>query len=53
MFRAVVFGFAQEMEKLITQKMAAAKDVAKAEVDGRSTLVKLRDAIARLFSPYL
>ena len=45
--------FAQAMEKIITGKMAAAREVTLAEADGRSLPGKLRDAIARLFSPYL
>jgi len=45
--------FAQEMEKIIAKKISAAREVTLAEVDGRSLPGKLRDAIARLFSPYL
>jgi cardiolipin synthase len=45
--------FAQEMEKIITQKISAAREVTLAEVDSRSMPRKLRDALARLFSPYL
>jgi cardiolipin synthase len=45
--------FAQEMEKVITKKIAAAREVMLAEVDARPLPVKLRDATARLFSPYL
>ena len=45
--------FAQAMEKIIAGKMAAAREVTLAEADGRSLPGKLRDAIARLFSPYL
>jgi cardiolipin synthase len=45
--------FAQEMEKVITKKISAAREVTLAEVDARSLPGKLRDAIARLFSPYL
>ncbi len=45
--------FAQEMEKIIGQKISTAREVTLAEVDGRSMPAKLRDAIARLFSPYL
>lgn len=45
--------FAQEMEKIIGKKISAAREVTLSEVDGRSLPVKLRDAIARLFSPYL
>ncbi|MGH7975835.1 MAG: phospholipase D-like domain-containing protein, partial [Limisphaerales bacterium] len=45
--------FAQEMEKIIEKKISTAREVTLAEVDGRSLPAKLRDAIARLFSPYL
>jgi cardiolipin synthase len=45
--------FAQEMEKVIAQKISAGHEVAKSEVDARILPAKLRDAIARLFSPYL
>ena len=45
--------FAQEMEKVIVKKMSAAREVTLAEVDARSLPAKLRDALARLFSPYL
>jgi cardiolipin synthase len=46
-------GFAQEMEKVIAKKMSAAREVTLAEADGRSLPARLRDATARLFSPYL
>ncbi|HEY5040646.1 MAG TPA: phospholipase D-like domain-containing protein [Verrucomicrobiae bacterium] len=45
--------FAQEMEKVIAGKLSAAHKVTLAEVDKRSPPAKLRDALARLFSPYL
>ncbi len=45
--------FAGEMEKIITKKLIGAHEVTMAEVDGRSLPGKLRDAISRLFSPYL
>lgn len=45
--------FALEMLKFTEAKMAAAREVTLAEADRRLTLTKLRDAIARLFSPYL
>ncbi len=45
--------FAGEMDKVITKKLVGAHEVTMAEVDGRSLPGKLRDAIARLFSPYL
>lgn len=46
-------GFADEMEKVIQEKLRGAREVTLAEVDGRSYPAKLRDAIVRLFSPYL
>ena len=45
--------FARQMEKVIEKKISAAREVTLAEVDKRSLPAKLRDAIARLFSPYL
>jgi cardiolipin synthase A/B len=45
--------FAQEMEKFLAKKISDAREVTKAEMDERSLPGKLRDAIARLFSPYL
>jgi len=45
--------FAQRMESVIEQKLRHAREVTLAEVDGRPFLPRLRDAVARLFSPYL
>jgi len=45
--------FAEQMAKVIEQKLQGAREVTLAEADGRSYPAKLRDAIARLFSPYL
>ena len=45
--------FAQEMEKLIRKKIAAAREVTLAGADKRALPVKLLDATARLFSPFL
>jgi cardiolipin synthase len=45
--------FAQEMEKVVAQKMSAAREVTLAEADSRFLPAKLRDALFRLFSPYL
>jgi len=45
--------FAGEMEWIIQKKIHGAHEVTLAEVDARSVFGKLRDAIARLFSPYL
>ncbi len=45
--------FAGAMGKVIDNKLRGAREVTLAEVDGRSYPAKLRDSIARLFSPYL
>ena len=45
--------FAEQMGKIIDEKLRGAHQVTLAEADGRSYAVKLRDAVARLFSPYL
>ena len=45
--------FAQDMQQVIANKLAGAREVTLAAVDGRSYPVRLRDAAARLFSPYL
>ena len=45
--------FAHEMEKLFDKKIRTAREVSLAEVDRRPLSAKLRDALARLFSPYL
>ena len=45
--------FAQEMERVIGKKLHAAREVTLAEADKRSLPVKLLDATARLFSPFL
>jgi cardiolipin synthase len=45
--------FAQEMETFSMEKISAAREVTLAEVDKRPLPVKLLDAIARLFSPFL
>ena len=45
--------FAHEMEKVIGKKLRGAHEVTQAEVDKRPLPVKLLDAIARLFSPFL
>lgn len=44
---------AQELNDLIDQKMATAQPLTLAEADGRSLPIRLRDGVARLFSPYL
>jgi cardiolipin synthase len=45
--------FAREMGTIIVKKISAAREVVLAEVDKRSLPAKLRDATARLFSPFL
>ena len=45
--------FADEMELVIQKKLHGAHEVTLTEVDARTVPGKLRDAIARLFSPYL
>ncbi len=45
--------FADEMERVIAKKLHGAHEVTLAEVDARTVPGKLRDAFARLFSPYL
>jgi cardiolipin synthase len=45
--------FAREMQKFMEKKISGAREVTLAEADGRTLPVKLRDALARQFSPYL
>jgi cardiolipin synthase len=45
--------FANDVQSVIAGKISRAREVTQAEVDGRSYPAKLRDATARLFSPYL
>lgn len=45
--------FATDMEAIIAKKISNAREVTLAEMDARPVAIKLRDAIARLFSPYL
>jgi len=56
-FELNVEGYGRElalaMKGIIQRKLAGAHEVTLAEVDARSTPGKLRDAIARLFSPFL
>ncbi len=44
---------ATALDKLVQEKIAKAQPLTLAEVTGRSLPVKLRDGIARLFTPYL
>jgi cardiolipin synthase len=45
--------FADEMAAIIARKIAGAREVSLEEMDGRPIAIKLRDSLARLFSPYL
>ena len=45
--------FAEQMGQVIQEKLRGAREVSLVEVEGRSDPAKLRDSIARLFSPYL
>jgi cardiolipin synthase len=45
--------FADKMAKVTGKKLQGAHEVTLSEVDGRSYPARLRDALARLFSPYL
>lgn len=45
--------FAEQVAKVIEQKIRVAHEVTLAEADARSYPAKVRDAFARLFSPYL
>jgi cardiolipin synthase len=45
--------FAHEMTAVLGKKLHGAREVTLAEVDGRTLPAKLRDAAARLFSPFL
>jgi cardiolipin synthase len=45
--------FATEMEQIFARKLASAREVTLNEMDSRPLLIKLRDSVARLFSPYL
>lgn len=45
--------FAANLEKMVAEKIAMAHLVTRSEVDRRSTIAKLRDAVARLFTPFL
>jgi cardiolipin synthase A/B len=45
--------FAREMMAVVEKKMERAREVKLSEVNKRSLSIKLRDALARLFSPYL
>ena len=44
---------AASLDDMISQRIQHSQQVTLAEVDGRRLPVRLRDGIARLFSPYL
>ncbi len=44
---------AQSLTAAVRAKMARSRPVSLEDMDGRSLPVKLRDGVARLFSPYL
>ena len=45
--------FAEKMNQIITSKLQGAREITLSDVDARSYAAKLRDSLARLFSPYL
>lgn len=45
--------FAEQMGKILENKLRGAREIILAEIDGRNFMIKLRDAFLRLFSPYL
>lgn len=44
---------AAQLGEIVDQKLATARQITLADVDGRSLPIKLRDGLARLLSPYL
>jgi cardiolipin synthase len=45
--------FTATLSRLVERKLASAREISAAELDGRSLPVRLRDGIARLAAPYL
>jgi cardiolipin synthase len=45
--------FARRMNEIVDGKLQGAKEMILSEIDGRSGLIRLRDNVARLFTPYL
>jgi cardiolipin synthase len=43
----------QKLQQIVSEKMENARPVTLDEVNNRPILIKLRDGIARLFTPYL
>lgn len=54
-FNVECFGAAlgQALDKIVDRKIGGARQLGKADIDGRGLPVKLRDGFAWLFSPYL
>jgi cardiolipin synthase len=44
---------AAELNKLVARRLDGARQVTLADVDGRALWMRVRDGVARLFSPYL
>jgi cardiolipin synthase len=45
--------FAAEVEALADERLREAREITLADVDGRPLLIRIRDGVARLFSPFL
>ena len=46
-------GLAAQLNEIVCQRLARARQIELKDVNGRDLLVKLRDGVAQLFSPYL
>ena len=46
-------GLAERLDDMIAERIAVSRPVTLEEVDGRRLPARLRDGVARLFSPYL
>lgn len=44
---------AARLDEFVSERIASGREITLADVDGRSLPVRLRDGVARLFSPYL
>jgi cardiolipin synthase len=47
------FALAAQLNEIVCQRLARARQIELKDLDSRALLIKLRDGIARLFSPYL
>jgi cardiolipin synthase len=47
------FQLAERLDQLVSQKRSQARQITLADVDGRNLMVRLRDGVARLLTPYL